>query len=390
VQVSAVTQAQSISSDSWQATLESNFDIVDTFDELQNWHGITAVQGESSNPNDLPKRLDGSPSIWGRYSNWTGKPANEDWIKDNGFGKQVGTKSLKLSSTDGVSYMTTYFGDGTPNSGYSDIYIYFRMYVPRNAFPTRNVSNQSYNVDYVEGEPYICWDSFKWLNINTGFTSATGWNYDDPVSHPNRYGDTEIWYHLYRTQPNQIRPNLQTFFYRRLEYADAGNYADKLIGVEMHFKLENLAGHSGSYQGNGIAELWIYDESGNSNLILQRTDMSFRPASGSGHLFNRIQLEGNKHVSGKLWKCGPGMDCSYVVDDFIVNNTRIGPTYYALLNEIPLPPSFPRGDLNQDGTVNSLDWSIMNSAWGTSNTKADLNNDGIVNTIDFSILNSEW
>jgi len=49
-----------------------------------------------------------------------------------------------------------------------------------------------------------------------------------------------------------------------------------------------------------------------------------------------------------------------------------------------------QGDLNSDGAVNTLDWSIMNSAWGTSNTQADLNNDGVVNTIDFSILNGQW
>jgi len=63
-------------------------------------------------------------------------------------------------------------------------------------------------------------------------------------------------------------------------------------------------------------------------------------------------------------------------------------------NEIPTTPTLPLppilGDLDGNGTVNSLDWSIMNSAWGTSNTQADLNNDGIVNTIDFSILNSSW
>jgi len=48
------------------------------------------------------------------------------------------------------------------------------------------------------------------------------------------------------------------------------------------------------------------------------------------------------------------------------------------------------GDLNNDGTVNSLDWSIMKSVWFTSSPTADINNDGIVNTIDFSLLNQNW
>lgn len=49
-----------------------------------------------------------------------------------------------------------------------------------------------------------------------------------------------------------------------------------------------------------------------------------------------------------------------------------------------------RSDFNNDGTVNTLDWSIMNGAWGTSDATADLNNDGIVNTLDWSIMNGEW
>ena len=49
------------------------------------------------------------------------------------------------------------------------------------------------------------------------------------------------------------------------------------------------------------------------------------------------------------------------------------------------------GELSKDGTVNALDWSIMNANWwNTSYTIADINNDGIVNTIDFSIMNGEW
>lgn len=49
-----------------------------------------------------------------------------------------------------------------------------------------------------------------------------------------------------------------------------------------------------------------------------------------------------------------------------------------------------QADLNGDGIVNSIDWSIMNQYWGTSNPVADLNCDGIVNTIDWSIMNMNW
>jgi len=56
----------------------------------------------------------------------------------------------------------------------------------------------------------------------------------------------------------------------------------------------------------------------------------------------------------------------------------------------PPPPQPLVGDLNQDGTVNASDWSIMASQWFTSDPVADLNKDGIVNSIDFSLMNQNW
>lgn len=56
----------------------------------------------------------------------------------------------------------------------------------------------------------------------------------------------------------------------------------------------------------------------------------------------------------------------------------------------PPPSGSLQGDLNKDGIVNSLDWSMMNSKWFTSDSTADLNDDGIVNSLDFSIMNGNW
>ena len=53
-------------------------------------------------------------------------------------------------------------------------------------------------------------------------------------------------------------------------------------------------------------------------------------------------------------------------------------------------PSGVIGDLNNDGTVNIFDLSILLSNWGTSDAAADLNNDGTVNIFDLSILLSHW
>ncbi len=48
------------------------------------------------------------------------------------------------------------------------------------------------------------------------------------------------------------------------------------------------------------------------------------------------------------------------------------------------------GDLNKDSIVNSVDWSVMNSKWFTSDVTADLNKDSLVNTIDWSVMNTNW
>jgi hypothetical protein len=53
-------------------------------------------------------------------------------------------------------------------------------------------------------------------------------------------------------------------------------------------------------------------------------------------------------------------------------------------------PQLKTGDINQDNIINSIDFSILNANWFTSNASSDLNRDGVVNSIDFSLLNGNW
>lgn len=48
------------------------------------------------------------------------------------------------------------------------------------------------------------------------------------------------------------------------------------------------------------------------------------------------------------------------------------------------------GDFNGDAIVNSVDYSLLNARWFTSDARTDINRDGLVNSIDFSILNGNW
>lgn len=47
-------------------------------------------------------------------------------------------------------------------------------------------------------------------------------------------------------------------------------------------------------------------------------------------------------------------------------------------------------DFNTDHTVNALDYSILHSFFGSSNSTADINKDNTVNSLDFSILHADY
>ena len=59
----------------------------------------------------------------------------------------------------------------------------------------------------------------------------------------------------------------------------------------------------------------------------------------------------------------------------------------------PIAISLPQllaGDFNNDNTVNSLDYSLLNTHYNQAFTTADINQDGIVNSLDFAILKNNY
>ena len=48
------------------------------------------------------------------------------------------------------------------------------------------------------------------------------------------------------------------------------------------------------------------------------------------------------------------------------------------------------GDINGDGIVNILDYTLLSNAFGTNNLSADLNKDGIVNIVDYTLLSNNF
>lgn len=53
-------------------------------------------------------------------------------------------------------------------------------------------------------------------------------------------------------------------------------------------------------------------------------------------------------------------------------------------------PALRAGDVNSDGVINSLDWSLLSEKWGSSFSGADVNKDRSVNSIDWGYLRKNW
>lgn len=49
-----------------------------------------------------------------------------------------------------------------------------------------------------------------------------------------------------------------------------------------------------------------------------------------------------------------------------------------------------RGDINRDGSVDSVDIALILATWATFDPNADLNRDGVVNSADLTIVLSDW
>jgi len=83
----------------------------------------------------------------------------------------------------------------------------------------------------------------------------------------------------------------------------------------------------------------------------------------------------------------------------ISKERRTGYAWYGdwpakLVKDIPTPPAFKRGDLNDDGVINALDFALLKkyllsgAADNVNLTAADVNADNTVNAIDLALLKS--
>jgi len=368
--------------ETWQETLESNFDIVDTFDHYQDWTGLTATNSMNwvTDPDDLPLYIDGSYStMWKKYAyNPDGEVGGEGrlgpWIGNHGASHQVGSKGLKLMTRGfGPASLYMYLGDGSANSGYSEMFMFWRLNMPHNAFPTNtdpNGGGVSHSaVEYIQSvfdsTGYLYRTGWKYVNFGTGFTGV------DDHSSGCFYGDGEAWLSIYQNRNDTGAHML--FGASTCGFVGCNNGEecwtstsigfDQLGAMEIRLKLETYS-PDGVVQQYGEIEIWWYDSDGNPiELMPTRTQVTFMQPEDSGHLLNRIFINGNKHrydttglptsppgynYSVGEYTLGDGMAEFYFIDDVVVDDQRIGPKYFSLLgsgiiDNPPGPPAIPTG-----------------------------------------------
>ncbi len=115
-----------------------------------------------------------------------------------------------------------------------------------------------------------------------------------------------------------------------------------------------------------------------SNLIAGNYKLNLWLPDGNPSLQN-IPDYAIRFANNNTWNALTGYN--YLGDVTIQNGTTNSPS--------PSPLT-KTGDINTDGFVNILDYTLLANAFSTNNTAADLNSDGIVNILDFTILSNNF
>jgi len=126
-------------------------------------------------------------------------------------------------------------------------------------------------------------------------------------------------------------------------------------------------------------------------------------AADSGGLGSAIKVtatttKGVSNVEDGNWSVTiPGNRFSrdtYQVKARLVTDTGAQSSYSTIaflgVGEEPSPDLSNRSDINKDGKVNLVDFSILLSNWNTDDADSDINLDGIVNLSDVSIMLFNW
>jgi len=355
-----------IHSATWQEILESQFDIVETFDQLQDWSGEPDTGGMITDPEEMPKKLDNSSSIWQSYASgpgswkaqWIGDHGAEyNWRSEKSLCMNYGTLYCEMDDEPlkgyGPDRLGTYFGDGTPQSGYRDIYVFFMMKIREGWFWNKPPPND----DEFSFPPAV-----KIFDINSGFTGIAMWGNTACASNvQTEYGTSfSIWnISAYGTEVF-LREGLSVDeydsvneCYKYYKVRDGNKQEDtnlensynngEWFGVEIHLNLGSIG------EPDGDMEVWTYDENGAQ--IGFEDELNVTMQTLLNYNYNRFAFGGNYQCTDPS-QLGIITETRFYIDDFIVDDQRIGPSYFALLNNQPLPLTI--GSLHESAVMNTV------------------------------------
>jgi len=328
----------------WQEVLEQHFDIVETFDQLQDWTGQN-VNGQDRVRENLPKKQDGSDSIWDFYDYWTTEQTiSENWIgfhsAENvwrGRGKSLLMDIDNTYSKKGPARFGFYFGtpdggtpnaysrEGSPDSGYDEVYYFYMLKFPHDEFPKD------------ENGAYKYFDYQKLNVLASGFRSVS-----DPVSDSKAYGPSNTHpvisfcsNYCGENAMNNITVKLNYFKFPEGEIVhdsfwptDGG--LNEFIANEEWFGLEFYTKRGTPGVADGQIKIWLYDKDGNVDEILNVEEFMTMVESWN-YKYNKFFFGGNLSYHSEVE--AQNLDTSYFVDDFIMDDARIGPKYFSLYRQ---------------------------------------------------------
>ena len=357
----------------WQSDLEAQFDIVETFDGLSDWpfsYGFAFGIGADSTVSHQPQKIGGAVSIWDSFDYQAYPDPTADFIKDHGAANvwRGSGKSLKMdmdqdsaTANVGPSRLRAYIGGatggsidayaaaGAANSGYTaDVYVFEMIKIPSNIFPRT-------------GETYDYFSYFKWFVFATGKTGVNDCDtypcvetertrceygvsnahtmltvnttgkphfkleyYSDADKYTDQgYCNYTGWATLLLPQQGGVGDDFQIWIPTNAE-SDLTNYIPDWFGLETHIH-RGTPGVSDGYQ-----EYWLYSSTGVVAYVGRvPTDYMMVP-DGEALGFNYFFQGGN--ISYQPAVDSQGLDVSYYVDDIIIDNARIGPTYFGMVS----------------------------------------------------------
>jgi hypothetical protein len=326
--------------------VEWGFDFVEEFDGLQNWRPDYGAEGSVGDESKMPKLASGEPGPWGYYSIWSDATPPQDWIGNYGDNRVWrGTKSaaIDLGGVRGPSRFGLYFFPG-----YEEFYLFFMVNIPKHQWPTSceggSCSGGAPLGTYEEGKAYAWYASWKFLTFNIGCEYDDCWQEGSPKGYsPTWHFVTHVKKHNYGEAPGlKLRVEPHGYADEYDQWADSAGvsldhvgpnglgYFGDWFGIEYHIKQE----------GRRVTQnIWVYDQDGNATKV--GDDLIFEtPAETEGKKWDFFFIGGNNSES---WSWGPTMQpTAYYIDDFIIDDNRIGPKYFALINgETPEPPAEP-------------------------------------------------